>query len=83
MPVDDRVRAPLPYEARPADGSVDGVRGGLLGVVEPDLAPLAVRVVVVRLPPLLALRGRPAPDELGKEHRPLFREFNWFRQHGE
>ena len=55
LPVDDRVRAPLPFEARAADRRVDGVRGRLLGVEEADLAPLAVRVLVVSLPPSRAL----------------------------
>ena len=50
LPVDDRVRAPLPFEARPPDGCVDGVRGGLLRVEAADPARLAVRVVVLRLP---------------------------------
>ena len=38
LTVDDRVRAPLPFEARATDRSVDGVRGLLLGVEvgEPD-----------------------------------------------
>ena len=46
LPVDDRVRPALPYEARPPDRRVDGVRGGLLGVEEADGALLAVRVLV-------------------------------------
>ena len=32
LTVDDRVRAPLPFEARATDRSVDGVRGLLLGL---------------------------------------------------
>ena len=54
LPVDDRVRVPLPFEARPADSRVDCVRGGLLGVVVADVARLAVRVSVLRLPPSLS-----------------------------
>ena len=49
LPVDDRVRAPLPFEARAADRRVDGVRGRLLGVEEADVVELAARVPVIRL----------------------------------
>ena len=55
LPVDDRVRLAPAFEARPPDGRVDGVGGLLLGVEVSDLARLAVRVVVVRLPPSRAL----------------------------
>ena len=41
----------LAFEACAANRRVDGVRGGLLRVVEADVARLAVRVFVVRLPP--------------------------------
>ena len=36
LAVDDRVRPPLPFEARTPDRRVDGVRGLLLGVEEAD-----------------------------------------------
>ena len=55
MPIDDRIRAPLPCEARTPDRRVDGVRGLLLGVKEADVAVLAVRVFIIRPPPPLAL----------------------------
>ena len=51
LPVDDRVRLAPAFEARAADRRVDGVGGRLLGVVEPDVALLALRVFVFRLPP--------------------------------
>ena len=38
LPVDDRIHAPLPCEARAPDGRVDGVRGGLLGVEEAEVS---------------------------------------------
>ena len=49
LPVDDRVRLALPFEARAADRRVDGVRGRLLGVEEADVVELAARVPVIRL----------------------------------
>ena len=51
LPVDDRVRPPLPFEPRPPDSRVDGVRGFLLGVEDADVVELAVRISVNRLPP--------------------------------
>ena len=58
--VDDRVRLALPFEARSPDRRVDGVCGLLLGVEVADGARLAVRVVIIRLPPPLALAPRPS-----------------------
>ena len=55
LPVDDRVRASLPFKARATNCSVDGVRGLLLGVEVADVALLAARVAVLRPPPLLVL----------------------------
>ena len=49
LPVDDRVRLAPAVEACSPDCRVVGVRGRLLGVEEPDVAVLAVRVSVNRL----------------------------------
>ena len=68
LPVNDRVRPALPFEARAPDRRVDGVRGCLLGVEVADAAPLAVRVGVLRKPPSVLLVPTHAP-ELGRRRR--------------
>ena len=55
MPVNDRVRLAAAFEARTPDRGVVGARGVLLCVVDADRALLAVRVLVVSLPPSRAL----------------------------
>ena len=76
LPIDDRVRAPLPFESRAPDSRVDGVRCSLLGVEEADVAPVAVRVAVFRLPPSRPLVPTHAP-ELGRRLR---RRARWVRR---
>ena len=62
LPVDDRVRLAPTFEPRAPNGRIDGVRCFLLGVEVADVAPLAVRVGVVRHPPTLHLVPRHAPE---------------------
>ena len=50
LPVDDRVRPPLSFEARAADRRIDGVRGLLLRVEDAEVLCRVVRVDVTRLP---------------------------------
>ena len=83
MPVDDRVRLAAAFEARAADGRVDGVRGLLLRVEVADVAPLAVRVGSFRL--LLRIQApvsvKSSPGRWGLTAAALTKQGSSLRKH--